>query len=204
MRSRLTTLIACITLAVPAVSQDKGTQRLPTAGEIDGIVYGCAGGRSYGFTSSVSAGFKEWRKGVVNGSLRASAESVGAILSRVPVDAAESKIYETYTKCFKDAIAQFLTSQSPAAQQQLKYARLEGVSLAPVLGRRDLHFSQFRQACNGTDCRFVENGQCVLKSEYLEWDFWAPDDKDMKRAVNQCLATPAYWALRESIGHEFT
>lgn len=111
-----TIVFMLIAMWTPVMADDH--PKLPTSEEIQSIIELCAGGRSYGFKASVAAALKKWREGVLKGSADASVETIGAVLSRIPTDASESKIYETYTKCVKDTIGQFL---APPSVKRLSY-----------------------------------------------------------------------------------
>jgi hypothetical protein len=86
---------------------------LPSESDLLGIERVCAGGRTYGFSASVSAALTDWRKGAVDASSRGAVESLGAIIARIPHDVTESKIFTDYTKCIRDLIEKFLTTPDP-------------------------------------------------------------------------------------------
>src|SRR5262249_49014007 len=86
---------------------------VPSESDLLGIERVCAGGRTYGFSASISTALKDWRKGAVNASAGAAVESLGSIIARIPHDATESKLYTDYTKCIQDLINKFLTTPDP-------------------------------------------------------------------------------------------
>jgi len=86
---------------------------LPSESDLAGIERVCAGGRTYGFSASLSAAPQDWRKGAVDASSHVAVENLGSIIARIPHDVTESKIYTDYTKCIRDLIEKFLTTPDP-------------------------------------------------------------------------------------------
>ncbi|MBC5782333.1 hypothetical protein H8N03_05210 [Ramlibacter sp. USB13] len=190
----------CVLLGSALSQAAAYAQAVPSEGQIDSIIKLCAAGQQYSASASISAALRDWRKGVLAGSIGASAGTIGSALQTVDGQQTNSANYATYTKCIADTLAKFLEPPKKS------YQHLETAPLAymfPALngcqvawnGRRSptsYIFVGFRPAPRPN--RWTSDGiwldgprRCSVRWDYLAWELIGLYDQEFMAAAQGCL-----------------